>query len=162
MNVDAIMRILSEGYDVGKLNSQFSTLMDSLGLDVLFLDTHPGLNRETMLTTAISDTLVILIRPDSQDFHGTAVMVELAGRLGVPHVYMIANKAVARLDRNDVRKKINDAFGYEVIGVLPLDAEMATLGSRDLFSRRTPHHPLTQEMQNIVDHLLKMTGEAAS
>ena len=73
MKVESIVKIVSEGYDVSKLNEHFAELIDNLQLDYLIVDTHPGLNRETMLTTAISDSLLLVIRPDSQDFHGTAV-----------------------------------------------------------------------------------------
>jgi MinD-like ATPase involved in chromosome partitioning or flagellar assembly len=154
MNVESIMRILSEGYDVGKLNNHFGSLMDSLNLDLLFLDTHPGLNRETMLTTSISDTLIILIRPDNQDFHGTAVLVEVAGRLGVPQVYMVANKVVSSLDKTEVRRKIHEAFGYEVLGVLPLSEDLASLGSRGLFTVLQPSHTFSMELIKVANRVL--------
>jgi len=159
MTVEAIMRILSEGYDVGKLNNHFSSLMDALDPDLLVPDTHPGLNKETMLTTAISDTLVIIVRPDSQDFHGTAVLVEVAGRLGVPRVYTVANKVVGGLDPAEVRKKLKQAFGYEVIGVLPLNEEMASLGSRDLFLRRHADHAFSRELESVAERLLADLGQ---
>jgi len=153
MRIEAIMQIVDQGYDVGKLNAQFSRLIDSLELDLLLIDTHPGLNRETMLTTAISDVLVILIRPDNQDFHGTAVMVELAGRLRVPNVWMLANKVVSRLDQDDVSNKIHEAFGYEVVGILPLSEEMASLGSRGLFTKKNADHPLTKSLRSLATRL---------
>ncbi|MAG57178.1 MAG: CDP-3,6-dideoxy-D-glycero-L-glycero-4-hexulose-4-reductase [Planctomycetes bacterium] len=159
MRIESIMQIIDQGYDVGKLNAHFATLSDTLDLDLLLVDTHPGLNRETMLTTAISDVLVILIRPDSQDFHGTAVMVELAGRLHVPNVWMLANKVVKRLDPVDVRKKIKGAFGYDVVGVLPLDEDMASLGSRGLFAQKYPNHPITQELTSVAKRLAAITDE---
>ena len=161
MRIEAIMQVLDQGYDVGKLNTQFSVLIDALSLDVLLVDTHPGLNRETMLTTAVSDALLLLIRPDKQDFHGTAVMVELAGRLGVPNVGMIANKVVSRIDHDDVRAKIKSACGYEVFGVLPLDEEMASLGSRGLFTQRHPEHRISRELERITNRLFEMIENGA-
>ena len=161
MKVESIMRILSEGYDVSKLNNHFVSLMDSLELDILFLDTHPGLNRETMLTTSISDTLIILIRPDSQDFHGTAVLVEVAGRLGVPKIYMVANKVVSSLGSDDVREKIQEAFGFEVLGVLPLSEELASLGSRGLFTALHPGHPFSRELRNVSERILADFSESS-
>ena len=160
MRIEDIMRVIDEGYDVGKLNMQFAALNEALGLDLLLIDTHPGLNRETMLTTAISNVLVLLIRPDKQDFHGTAVMVELAGRLGVPNIAMIANKVVSRIDHADVKKKIADAFGYEVVGVLPLDEDMANLGSRGLFCKLNPDHPITHELRSIAARLMALASES--
>ena len=66
-----IARVLREGYDVGLLNDGFHNLLDALNLDILMIDTHPGLNEETLLSVAISDSLVIILRPDQQDYQGT-------------------------------------------------------------------------------------------
>src|SRR5579875_4040218 len=38
-----IARVLREGYDVGLLNDGFSDLIRELNLDVLLVDTHPGM-----------------------------------------------------------------------------------------------------------------------
>jgi septum site-determining protein MinD len=162
MSVEAISRIIDEGYDVGKLNSQFKSVVDSLKLDLLFVDTHPGMNKETLLTAAISDVLILLIRPDNQDFQGTAVLVEVARRLGVPSVVMVANKVVRGLDPEDVKKRIQEAFQYEVIGVLPLTEEMATLGSKGIFCEKFPSHPLSKQMESIALRLLADSKQASA
>ena len=52
-----IARVLREGYDVGLLNDGFHKLVEELKLDVLMIDTHPGLNEETLLSIAISDAI---------------------------------------------------------------------------------------------------------
>ena len=87
-----IARILREGYDVGLLNDGFKELLKQLKLDYLFIDTHPGVNEETLLSIAVSDMLVLILRPDNQDFQGTAVTVELARRLEVPQMLLVVNK----------------------------------------------------------------------
>ena len=66
--------------------------LTDLKLDVLMIDTHPGLNEETLLSIAISDVLVIIMRPDQQDYQGTGVTVEVARKLGVPAMYLVVNK----------------------------------------------------------------------
>src|SRR5918992_1844015 len=101
LTVDAIMQVVSEGYDVSKLGDQLNKLIDELKLDLLLIDTHPGFNEETLLTIAISDTLMIVLRPDKQDYHGTAALVEVAGRMAVPRVHMLANKVVGHSDRDE-------------------------------------------------------------
>ena len=73
--------MLREGYDVGLLNDGFRGLTDALNLDILMIDTHPGLNEETLLSIAISDALGIIMRPDQQDYQGTGVTVEIARKL---------------------------------------------------------------------------------
>ena len=159
MKVDAILRIVSEGYDVGRLNDHFGQLIEHMNLDLLMLDTHPGLNRETMLSTAVSDVLVLAVRPDTQDFHGTAVLMEVANRLGVPRTFIIANKVPRSLGDADVRSKMQRAFSVPVLGLLPLSEDLAVLGSRGLFSQKFPQHQVSQELNSILDGLLSGLAE---
>jgi septum site-determining protein MinD len=155
MTVDAIMQVVSEGYDVGKLDDQLNKLVDELKLDLLLIDTHPGFNEETLLTIAISDMLIIVLRPDKQDYHGTAVLVEVAGRMAVPHVHMLANKVVGQVDRQDIVQKIKQGYGYDVIGILPFAEEMAKLGSDGVFAARYPTHPLSKELEAIAQRIME-------
>jgi MinD-like ATPase involved in chromosome partitioning or flagellar assembly len=154
MNIEAITKIVAEGYDVGKLNDSLGRLGRELTLDYLLLDTHPGLNRETMLTTAVSDLQLVLVRPDTQDFHGTAVLLEVARRLGVKRTFLIANKVVSGLTRAAMRQMVDDAFHCELIGCVPLSQEMASLGSRGLFCMKHPQHPITRELYEISQRVL--------
>ena len=155
MTVDAIMQVVAEGYDVGKLDDQLNKLVDELKLDLLLIDTHPGFNEETLLTIAISDTLIIVLRPDKQDYHGTAVLVEVAGRMAVPHVHMLANKVVGQVDRQDIVQKIKQGYGYDVIGILPFAEEMVRLGSDGVFAARYPTHPLSKELEAIAQRIME-------
>jgi MinD-like ATPase involved in chromosome partitioning or flagellar assembly len=70
-----IARVMHEGYDVNRLNEGFRRLIDDLGLDVLILDTHPGINEETLLSIAMSNVLIIVLRPDQQDYEGQSCYV---------------------------------------------------------------------------------------
>ncbi len=153
MTTQAISRILDEGYEASRLNSHFDQLMEELELDALLIDTHPGLNRETMLTSAISDVLVLLIRPDQQDYYGTAVLAEVANKLEVPERYLVANKVLPGIDEASFREQLQEAFGYEVIGVIPLSEQLAGLGSRGLFVQTYPNHEVSAEINRIADRL---------
>ena len=78
MKTGDIARVLRERYEVSLLNDGFDDLIGDLNLDYLFVDTHPGVNEETLLSIAISDVLLLILRPDKQDFQGISVTVELA------------------------------------------------------------------------------------
>ena len=91
-----ITRVLREGYDVSLLNDGFHELINSLALGVLLIDTHPGLNEETLLSIAISDTLLMIMRPDQQDYQGASVTVEVARRLQVARLNIV-NKTLGVL-----------------------------------------------------------------
>ena len=106
-----IARILREGYDVGLLNDGFRNLIENLDLDLLLIDTHPGLNEETLLSIAISDVLVIILRPDQQDYLGTSVTVEVARKLEVPRMLLVVNKTPEVFDPQEVKNRVEGAYG---------------------------------------------------
>ena len=145
-----IARILREGYDVGLLNDGFQSLVEGLKLDVLVIDTHPGLNEETLLSIAVSDALVIIMRPDQQDYQGTSVTVEVARKLDVPKMLLLVNKVPQALDPEDVKARVEQTYNCKVAAVLPHSDEMMTLASSGIFSLRYPDHPVTQGLKNLV------------
>lgn len=154
LNGGEIARILSEGYDVGFLNDGIQDLVRRLNLDFLLIDTHPGVNEETLLSIAISDMLILILRPDSQDFQGTGVTVELARRLGVPELLVLVNKVPDGVDLDLLRMQVETGYDSEVVALLPLNAEMSRLGSGGLFSNRYPDHPFTHGLKSVVRRIL--------
>jgi MinD-like ATPase involved in chromosome partitioning or flagellar assembly len=150
-----IARILREGYDVALLNDGLQDAVKRLNLDYLFIDTHPGVNEETLLSIAVSDVLVLIVRPDKQDFQGTAVAVELARKLGVPKMMLIVNKVPPGMDINDLREKIKSMYQADVAGILPLNTEMVRLASGEIFTNRFPDHPFSQELQGVAKRILE-------
>ncbi|MDA0267315.1 MAG: MinD/ParA family protein [Cyanobacteria bacterium] len=151
---EEITRIVSEGYEITQLSDGLNTLAERLNLDYVFIDTHPGVNNETLLAMALSDMLLMILRPDGQDFEGTAVTVELAQHLGIPKLMLVINKVLSSLDADGVRRLVEKTYNVPVAGVLPMSEDMMLLGSRELFCLRHPKHPLTQELIGIARHVL--------
>lgn len=154
IKVGEIARILREGYDVGLLNDGFQNLVRELRLDVLLIDTHPGLNEETLLSVAISDALAIIMRPDQQDYQGTGVTVEVARKLDVPRMLLIVNKTPTTLDFNEVTARVEKAYNCPVGAVLPHSDEMMTLASSGVFVLRYPDNVIAQKLRRVADTLL--------
>jgi len=150
-----IARILREGYDIGRLNDGMQELIRALNLDFLLIDTHPGVNEETLLSIAVSDILLLVMRPDHQDFQGTAVTAQLARQLDVRDMHIVLNKVPVEMDRDALRSQVEDGYRAPVVAMLPLSTTMAQLASSGLFSLRYPDHPLTQSLYPIVDLLVK-------
>jgi MinD-like ATPase involved in chromosome partitioning or flagellar assembly len=153
-----IARVLKEGYDVSLLNDGFQELIGRLKLDVLFIDTHPGLNEETLLSIAISDVLLIVLRPDQQDYQGTAVTVDVARKLDVPHMFLVINKVLASFDFAEVKRTVEETYGCQVAGVLPLSEDVVRLASAGIFCLRYPDHPFTQGLIAIADRMMEATS----
>jgi septum site-determining protein MinD len=149
-----IARILRDGYDFNVLCDGFFELIDVLALDYLLIDTHPGLNEETLLSISISDVMLIVLRPDKQDFQGTAVTVEVARRLGVPKMLLMINKALPNLDRKDLTRKVESTYQVKLAGILPQSEEMMELQSSGLFCLQYPNHPLNRTITEITNQII--------
>ena len=118
------------------------------------IDTHPGLNEETLLSIAISDALVIILRPDQQDYQGTGVTVEVARKLNVPRLLLMVNKVPEVFNFADVQKRVEETYNSEVAAVLPHSDEMMTLASAGIFALRYPDHKITQSLKQVAAKLM--------
>jgi MinD-like ATPase involved in chromosome partitioning or flagellar assembly len=154
VKVGEIGRVLKEGYDVAKLNDGFQRLIRDLDLDYLFIDTHPGVNEETLLSIAISDKLILVMRPDSQDFQGTAVTAELARRLDIPEMLIVINKVPPNMDTVALRERVEKSYGAEVAALFPLNYEIVRLASAGIFVNRFPQHPMTLALQQVANRVM--------
>jgi len=150
-----IARILREGYDVGLLTDGFRELGENLNLDYLLIDTHPGLNEETLLSIAISHSLVIIMRPDAQDYQGTIVTVDVARKLEVPNMMLIVNKTPQSVDFDDLRARVEQIYECDVAAIIPHSDEMMTLASAGIFVLKFPDHPVTNEFKNVIAKVLE-------
>ena len=150
-----ITRVLREGYDAHLLTQGFRDLIDDLGLDVLIIDTHPGLGEETLLSIVISHTLAIILRPDQQDYEGTGVTVQVARQLKVPRMILIVNKAPSAFDSDQLITKVEQIYDAPVAAVLPHSDELMTLASGGIFSLRYPDHPIADLYRQVAARLME-------
>jgi MinD-like ATPase involved in chromosome partitioning or flagellar assembly len=155
MKAGDIARVLRQGYDVEMLNDGFREIVKGLQLDYLIIDTHPGLNEETLLSITISDALLLIMRPDKQDYQGTAVTVDIARRLEVPEVLLMINKVPSNADPLAMAADANSVYGVEVAGVLPLSEDIATNASGGLFSLTDPDHEWSTAITAVADRLAR-------
>jgi MinD-like ATPase involved in chromosome partitioning or flagellar assembly len=144
-----IAQVVRQGYDVGLLNDGFHDLVEKLDLDILMIDTHPGLNDETLLSIAVSDSLAIVMRPDQQDFQGTGVTVEVARKLDVPRMGLVVNKVPPVFSEEEVKTRVEQTYNVPVIAVFPHSDEMMTLASEAIFVLRYPDHPLSDTFRKL-------------
>jgi MinD-like ATPase involved in chromosome partitioning or flagellar assembly len=150
-----IARIIKQGFDVGLLNDGFQQLAAALNLDFLLVDTHPGVNEETLLSIAVSDTVLLIVRPDRQDFQGTAVTIDLARQLDVQDANIILNKVPPGIDKETLAARAEAAFGIPVLAVLPLSEGLMTLGSEGIFGLGAPDDPYAVGVGGVAARLLR-------
>jgi MinD-like ATPase involved in chromosome partitioning or flagellar assembly len=149
----AIERVMRGGYYVNFLADACHTLLEVLPLDVLLLDTHAGIHEETQLAMALADTLVVIMRPDEQDYVGTQTTLTLAQRLNVPQPLLLVNEVPAPLALTAVRAEVERAFHHPVTAVIPHCEEMMLLGSIGLFVLQYEGHEVTAVLQQLTQQL---------
>jgi len=149
-----ITRVLKEGYNAKKFSQGLRSLIDSLSLDFLLIDTHPGLNEETLLSLVLSNVLLVVMRPDKQDYEGTGITVEVAKQLEVPKMMLVVNKTPPSLSAQDVAQQVEAAYSCPVAAVLPHSVEMMELASYGIFSIHYPEHPVTALYHQIVERII--------
>jgi len=133
-----------------------------LELDVLMIDTHPGLNEETLLSIAISHTLIVILRPDAQDYQGTSITLEVARKLNVPHIILVFNKVLAESDNPDeiaqvfdnYRNQLHQTYKCPVGAILPLSTQLIRLASSGLFILQSPDHLFSQSIRKLGDAIV--------
>ena len=144
----------------GVIGLSVAAMCTRRGLDTLLIDTHPGLNEETLLSLVISHTLIVILRPDRQDYEGTGITVRVARELQVPRIVLVVNKAPEALGDQAVADRVRDAYGSEVVAVIPHSDELMSLASEGVFVLRYPDHPLRELYTRIADAVIPVGGRA--
>ncbi len=154
MKPGEIARILREGYDAQRLTEGFRHLVDHLRLDILLIDTHPGLNEETLLSLVLSDVLLIVMRPDRQDYEGTGITARVARELQVPRIRILVNKLPDLFDASAVAARVAEAYDCPVAAVLPHSDDLMRLASEGIFVVRQPDDLLSALYRQVAAELV--------
>ena len=155
--LDEILKILDTGFNL----STFKSILEELGriyrLDYVFIDSHPGIERDTLLAMALCDYLVVISRVDQQDLFGSGVMTEVAGQLNKP-VVVILNMVPSSVSEKE-SKKISDRlahlFGLRVLTALPFNSDVLENLSKGVFVLERPKDPLTHRFTEIATKMLE-------
>ncbi|MEI8307269.1 MAG: MinD/ParA family protein [Chloroflexales bacterium] len=149
-----ILESLRGDYRAEALSEGINALSNDLGLDVLLVDTPAGLSEETLLTIVAADRLLLLLRPDHQDYHGTGVVIELARRLGASKLMLLVNEVPVSFDTGEVAMRVETGFGQPVVAALPHSEELQMIGSGGLLVRRLPDSPSSHILRQVVAGLV--------
>lgn len=149
-----IAKIVNEGYSLERLIDIYKEFCESSSLDYLFIDTHPGLNETTLLSITVSDLLLMLLRPDRQDYQGTAVTVDVSRKLGVPNLKFVVNKAISSLDWIQLGETIERTYGDKCLAILPQSEEIMRYGGSGLFCMQQPDHALSIAFREIANTII--------
>ena len=144
-----IAQIVREGYALEQLIDVYRDFGKAAALDFLFVDTHPGINETTLMSITVADLLLMLLRPDRQDYQGTAVTVDVARKLGVPALRFVVNKAITSLDWPNLKTTIEQTYGDQCLAILPQSDEIMAYGGSGLFCLQQPDHSLSLALREV-------------
>jgi len=155
LNAQAIVAMLKEGFDVQRLSTALSDLTRELRLDILLVDTHPGIEEDTLLSIAMCDILIVILRPDEQDYLGTAVTFEIAKRMEVPRTFLIANRVPPDLDSNQFKTKLEQTYKVPIIGVLPFSYGLMMAQSKQVYCFTSPSDPFSVAVKGAAERIIR-------
>lgn len=144
-----ITRVLRESFDPTLVNEAFKKLCTRLELDVLLVDTHAGINEETVLTITVSDIVLIVMRPNQLDYLGTEMSLEMTRRLNVEKVLILVNQSPQSLNRGELKQNVLGQRHYPVVEVIPYADELALLSNSAVFALRYPEHDIAKSYQHL-------------
>lgn len=113
-----------------------------------------GLSKATFLSIAISHILLLILRPDKQDYQGTAVTVDVARKIKVNKMLLAINKVHSQLNQEALKQKVEAAFAESVAGIFPLSKDLLLLASKGVFCLRYPEHPVSQGFRQVAQQLI--------
>ncbi|MEU3315856.1 MinD/ParA family protein [Streptomyces sp. NPDC048387] len=147
-----LRELMATGYDVGLLPEGFERLARKLALDVLLLDTHAGLNNESVTAMGSADVVLIMTRADRVDLAGVEETLALSGRLACRRA-LVLSMAPEGVDHEAVCRRAEEVYGTPLAGILPYVPEMAALYGERIFAEAFPGHPLVGEFRSILSAL---------
>ncbi len=149
--IDEMLRTLRTGFEVESFSKAISKLQDRFQLDYLLIDTHPGLENDTLLAMGVCDHLLIVSRLDQQDIFGTGVLVKVASSLG-KSTHLVVNMIPAGLKNSQASKLadgIGDQFHTSIVGWFPFSEEVQRSLSRSVFILSERRHSMTAKFQEL-------------
>ncbi|MBD1867664.1 MinD/ParA family protein [Leptolyngbya sp. FACHB-671] len=153
IKINEMAQLLQEGYDTSTLSQGLFELSHRLKLDYLLIDTNPESSEDTLLAIALSDILVLVLCLDQRNFQDVALTLDVAKKLGVPKILLVANQVSSKYLQQDVRQQLERTYGHPVAAVLPFSQELLTLASSDIFCLRYPDHSLSKDVRAIAQQI---------
>jgi len=145
--------LVQREYSGERMENGILEASEILNIDYLLIDTPSGINDNALLSMAICDTLVEILRLDQQDYQGAAVVIELARKLAIPHILLVANFVTKTYQPKEVKAKLQQSYGFDVAAILPISEDMLDSSVKDIFVLAFPQHPLTLALQSLVEAL---------
>lgn len=153
--VAEIMRTLKTGYEVDMFEDAVKRLQKHFGLHYLFIDTHPGIQHDTLLALGVCDHQMLVSRIDQQDIFGTGVMIEVSSTFEKP-VHLVLNLIPPRVREPEVAKfarTLSSHFEVDMAGWVPFSEEIISSLSRTVLTLKTPKGHVAERFRALAERV---------
>lgn len=141
----ADLEVLTRGYD------EFCKLF---ALDLLIIDTDPGLDKQTFFSLEKADSFYMIMTPDVHDYQGAGATLQIIRELDIPNIVVMVNKLAPTADVAKIKEEIEMRIDVPVAALLPHAEEMLSLGSEGIFVEKHADHPITTQLNQVASQLL--------
>jgi MinD-like ATPase involved in chromosome partitioning or flagellar assembly len=149
-----ILQIVRAGYNLDVFHKGLNDLSDKLNLDAVVIDTHAGLDEQTLKILALSDTLVIVMRLEQHEYQGTGVIVDIARKLDVSDIEIVASQTPAVYTSPQIEQQVKNAYQCPLLMSLPHSQDVIELAGADVFLLRYPNHPIAAQLNQAAANLM--------
>ena len=153
--IDAVREVWEVGYDLELLYRSLSKLIEGLVLDYVLVDTHPGLDPNSMLIAAAAELLYIATSTDQQCMDSTEYLLFALRRQGESPTFMIFNKVLDGSHAPELRRGIKSRFELDTAAMLPWDREIASQLDYRPPMFRHPDGPWQRGISALANHLIE-------
>ncbi len=155
--VEDMLKLLRRGLEVNIFSDSLQLLTEKLGLDYVFVDTHPGIENDTILVMAACNGVLLISRLDQQDMLGTGVVARLAERLGKTTLLLfnMIPPRLAQVSLRELSEKLSLKFGFNVLASLPFYEDILESLSNGVFVRDFPNHDYAQKIRGAANAIAK-------
>jgi MinD-like ATPase involved in chromosome partitioning or flagellar assembly len=164
VRVSDIMKTLRSGFEIESFSQAIRQLAKEFSLDYLLIDTHPGIENDTLLAMGVCQEVLVISRIDQQDIFGTGIMAEVARSLEKP-VRLVVNMVSSRMKKADASrlvKQIGARFRVDVLGWLPFSEDVMDSLSKSVFVLSMPKHEMTAKYQQLASTIEGISQVAVS
>jgi MinD-like ATPase involved in chromosome partitioning or flagellar assembly len=155
-SLEEILKMVDTGFNLSRFKAVLSSLASEYKLDYLLIDSHPGIEKDTIVSMAVCDVVVLLSRVDHQDMFGSGVMNEVASQLRKP-VVLILNmipSSVGEKESKKIGEKIAGLFNLQVLTALPFNSDVFENLSRGVFVLDHQKDPLTKRFTELAENMI--------
>ena len=160
--LEEILKMVDTGFNLSRFKAVLYNLATEYQLDYLLIDSHPGIEKDTIVSMAVCDVVVLLSRVDHQDMFGSGVMNEVATQLRKP-VVLILNmipSSVGEKESKKIGEKIASLFNLQVLTALPFNSDVFENLSRGVFVLEHQKDPLTRRFAELAENMIGIIDRA--